>query len=161
MCVCVCVCGRHKKSTTYSSLQTCFLVAHSSGDFNGRIMQYHRLYTILIADVTVTVDRKTHAPWTETASNNLSSTKLLLRIKTTARQTHTSDSLQATSRPATTTTPHRSNAQNTATLPNSVKTSGHLKTTTSTIPSPGAFYPLTCLTTAQANDANDALKRNS
>ena len=142
----------HEKDSVYFML---------TGDFNGRIMQYHRLYTILIADVTVTVDRKTHAPWTETASNNLSSTKLLLRIKTTARQTHTSDSLQATSRPATTTTPHRSNAQNTATLPNSVKTSGHLKTTTSTIPSPGAFYPLTCLTTAQANDANDALKRNS
>ena len=35
-----------QKKTTLSSRQACFVIAHSSGDFNDKNIRNHRLYTI-------------------------------------------------------------------------------------------------------------------
>ena len=48
--ICICICiyiniGSRKK-TTLSSRQACFVIAHSSGDFNDKNIDNHRLYTL-------------------------------------------------------------------------------------------------------------------
>ena len=82
-----------RKKTTLSSRQACFMISHSSGDFNDKNIHNHRLYTLRL-----------HC-WGK------------LELKLTLLK-HTSDSQKTPSKLGTETTLHHSVTQNTGTLRN-------------------------------------------
>ena len=47
-----------KKKTTLSSRQACFMISHSSGDFNDKNIYNHHLYTKKIYIITVAENLK-------------------------------------------------------------------------------------------------------
>ena len=104
-------------------------------------------------------NRRRHAHLTETASSHHQSTKPLSRVRTTPPLRHTSHLQKRTSRLHTKTTPHRSNTQNTETLPNSANISGPFKKITLTTLFHGASFHEDHPTTAQAKDATSASKK--
>ena len=82
-----------------------------------------------------------------------------VHVRTTPPLRHTSDLQKTTSRLDTGTTPHRSNTQNTETLPNSANISGPFKKITLTTLFHGASFHEDHPTTVQAKDATSASKK--
>ena len=108
---------------------------------------------------TFSCQQKITCPLGGNASRHHKSTRPLSHVRTTAPLRYTSDLQKITSRLDTETTPHRSNTQNTETLPNSANISGPLKKIPLTTLFHGTSFHQDHLTTAEGKDAISASKK--